>query len=140
MLHLSGGMSQIGWGLSYQSVAMLMVVALITFWAIRPRELEGDRGQGTGRGEPACNNKRTAIDHAADLPREKIERVRALMEQHIPDATVEDFDTLVGQLNLPDDGDRHVLAAAIKGDSAILVFGHFRHFPARARLPYDRHR
>jgi hypothetical protein len=39
-------MSQIGWGISFLSVAMLMVVALITFWAIRPRELEGDRGVG----------------------------------------------------------------------------------------------
>jgi MFS family permease len=45
-LDLSGGMSQIGWGISFLSVAMLMVVALITFWAIRPRELEGDRGVG----------------------------------------------------------------------------------------------
>jgi hypothetical protein len=71
-----------------------------------------------------------------DLPREKIERVRALMEQHIPDATVEDFDTLVGQLNLPDDGDRHVLAAAIKGDAEILVTANLRHFPAPALVPY----
>jgi predicted MFS family arabinose efflux permease len=39
-------MSQIGWGLSFLSVAALMVVALITFWVIRPRELEGDRGKG----------------------------------------------------------------------------------------------
>ena len=45
-LDLSGGMSQIGWGLSFLSVATLMVVALITFWTIRPRELEGDRGTG----------------------------------------------------------------------------------------------
>jgi MFS family permease len=45
-LDLSGGMSQIGWGLSFLSVAALMVVALITFWVIRPRELEGDRGKG----------------------------------------------------------------------------------------------
>jgi MFS family permease len=44
-LDLSGGMSQIGWGLSFLSVAALMVVALITFWVIRPRELEGDRGK-----------------------------------------------------------------------------------------------
>jgi predicted MFS family arabinose efflux permease len=45
-LDLSGGMSQIGWGLSFLSVAALMVCALITFWVIRPRELEGDRGTG----------------------------------------------------------------------------------------------
>jgi predicted MFS family arabinose efflux permease len=42
MLDLSGGMSQIGWGMSFLSVALLMVLALITFRLIRPRELEGD--------------------------------------------------------------------------------------------------
>jgi predicted MFS family arabinose efflux permease len=42
MLDLSGGMSQIGWGLSFLSVAMLMILAVMTFWLIRPRELEGD--------------------------------------------------------------------------------------------------
>ena len=43
MLDLSGGMSQVGWGMSFFSVAMLMALALIAFWLIRPRELEGDR-------------------------------------------------------------------------------------------------
>ena len=46
-LDLSGGMSPIGWGMSFLSVAMLMVLALITFWLIRPRELEGDRGKAS---------------------------------------------------------------------------------------------
>jgi MFS family permease len=45
-LDLSGGMSQLGWGMSFLSVAMLMVLALITFWLIRPRELEGDKSKG----------------------------------------------------------------------------------------------
>jgi len=45
VLDLSGGMSQLGWGLSFLSVAMLMALALITFWLIRPRELEGDRSK-----------------------------------------------------------------------------------------------
>ena len=46
-LDLSGGMSQLGWGLSFLSVALLMVLALVTFWVIRPRELEGDKRQAT---------------------------------------------------------------------------------------------
>ena len=46
-LDLSGGMSPLGWGVSFLSVAMLMVLALITFWLIRPRELEGDRGKAS---------------------------------------------------------------------------------------------
>jgi predicted MFS family arabinose efflux permease len=43
VLDLSGGMSQLGWGLSFLSVAVLMVLALVTFAIIRPRELEGDK-------------------------------------------------------------------------------------------------
>jgi predicted MFS family arabinose efflux permease len=42
-LDLSGGMSQVGWGLSFLSVAVLMALALVAFWVIRPRELDGDR-------------------------------------------------------------------------------------------------
>ena len=45
MLDLSGGMSQAGWGIAFLSVAILMALALVTFWLIRPRELEGDRGK-----------------------------------------------------------------------------------------------
>jgi MFS family permease len=47
MLDLSGGMSQLGWGLSFLSVAVLMALALITFRVIRPRELEGDQRKTT---------------------------------------------------------------------------------------------
>lgn len=43
VLDLSGGMSQVGWGLSFLAVAMLMALGLAAFWVIRPRELEGDR-------------------------------------------------------------------------------------------------
>jgi MFS family permease len=45
VLDLSGGMSRLGWGLSFFSVAILMGVALLTFWVIRPHELEGDKGK-----------------------------------------------------------------------------------------------
>lgn len=43
VLDLSGGISQLGWRLSFFSVALLMALALITLWVIRPRELEGDK-------------------------------------------------------------------------------------------------
>jgi len=47
VLDLSGGMSQRAWGLSFLAVALLMAFALVTFWAIRPRELEGDKAKAT---------------------------------------------------------------------------------------------
>jgi MFS family permease len=43
VLDATGGMSQLGWGMSFLSVAMLMALALVTFCVIRPRELEGDK-------------------------------------------------------------------------------------------------
>jgi predicted MFS family arabinose efflux permease len=47
VLDLSGGMSQLGWGMSFFAVALLMALALVTFCAIRPRELEGDKAKAT---------------------------------------------------------------------------------------------
>ncbi|MBX9776701.1 MAG: MFS transporter [Xanthobacteraceae bacterium] len=43
-LDLSGGMSTIGWGMAFLAVAVLMLLALVAFCLIRPRELAGDRG------------------------------------------------------------------------------------------------
>src|SRR5215475_8622139 len=45
ILDLSGGMSPLGWGMSFFSVAMLMGFALLTFCMIWPRELAGDKAK-----------------------------------------------------------------------------------------------
>ena len=42
-LDLSGGMSAMGWGLSFAVIAALMALALVAFTILRPRDLEGDR-------------------------------------------------------------------------------------------------
>lgn len=44
-LDLMGGMSGPGWGAAFAVIAVLMAMALVAFIAIRPRELEGDRGR-----------------------------------------------------------------------------------------------
>ncbi len=44
VLDLSGGMSTGGWAAAFFLVAFLVLISLITFIAMRPRELEGDRG------------------------------------------------------------------------------------------------
>ena len=48
VLDLSGGMSPAGWAAAFLMVACLMVIALATFWFMRPRELAGDRGTAPG--------------------------------------------------------------------------------------------
>jgi MFS family permease len=44
ILDLAGGMSRAAWGAAFLAVAILMLLALVAFWVIRPRELAGDRG------------------------------------------------------------------------------------------------
>jgi predicted MFS family arabinose efflux permease len=44
-LDAAGGMSPLAWGLAFGVVAILMALAMAIFIAIRPRELEGDRGR-----------------------------------------------------------------------------------------------
>lgn len=42
-LDLAGGPSPLGWGLAFAMIAFFMLLALITFSIMRPRELAGDR-------------------------------------------------------------------------------------------------
>jgi predicted nucleic acid-binding protein len=65
----------------------------------------------------------------SDLTRERLERTRDLMNAHVRDALVADFEDLIDTLELPDPNDRHVLAAAIKGRADLIVTANLRHFP-----------
>jgi len=50
VLDLSGGMSPLGWGLAFGSVAFAMALALVAFAVLRPAELTGDRGAAATKG------------------------------------------------------------------------------------------
>ena len=45
ILDLSGGMSNAGWRAAFLAVGVLMLLALIAFALMRPRELIGDKGR-----------------------------------------------------------------------------------------------
>jgi MFS family permease len=45
-LDLAGGMSRVGWGMAYLTVAVLVLISLVLFILMKPREIEGDRGRG----------------------------------------------------------------------------------------------
>jgi MFS family permease len=45
-LDLAGGMSRIGWGAAYLTVAVLVLVSLILFTLMKPNDIEGDRKGG----------------------------------------------------------------------------------------------
>lgn len=47
-----------------------------------------------------------------------------------PDAMVQQYEGLIESLVLPDEKDRHVLAAAIKVNAHVIVSNNIKHFPA----------
>ena len=65
-----------------------------------------------------------------------LDRTRAVMDEHFPNAIVTGYRTLADELDLPDPDDRHVLAAAIIGGADIIVTGNLRDFPANRLAPH----
>lgn len=70
------------------------------------------------------------LEKRPDLTREKLERTRTLMDLHATDAVVTGYEDLIPGLQLPDPNDRHVLAAAIRGQADVIVTMNLRDFPA----------
>lgn len=60
---------------------------------------------------------------------EKLPRTVALMNQAIPDALITDYEPMIEGLCLPDPGDRHVLAAAIRAGAQLIVTFNLQDFP-----------
>ncbi|MBA7480434.1 hypothetical protein ES707_15888 [subsurface metagenome] len=69
---------------------------------------------------------------------ERARRARAAMESAFEEACVSDFsDFLPACINLPDPGDHHVLAAALKVQAATIVTDNLKDFPERVLTPLD---
>ena len=64
-----------------------------------------------------------------DIPQKEIRKRIAKAQQAFPDALVENYESLVDSLTLPDEKDRHVLAAAIKINANIIVTNNIKDFP-----------
>jgi hypothetical protein len=63
------------------------------------------------------------------VPQNEIKKRIAKAEQAFPDALVENYEPLVSALTLPDEKDRHVLAAAIKTNANVIVTNNIKDFP-----------
>jgi predicted nucleic acid-binding protein len=64
-----------------------------------------------------------------DVPQEKLDRLRDLMNGAVADCLVSGYEDLIDGLKLPDAGDRHVLAAAIRASAQVIVTANLKHFP-----------
>ena len=73
---------------------------------------------------------RALLRNRPDLTAERLERTRRLMDAHVRDALVTGFEDLIGEIELPDPNDRHVLAAAAVAQADTILTFNMRHFPA----------
>lgn len=80
---------------------------------------------------------RNVLENRFDLSRARLERTRDLMNEHILDSLVTNYEDLIPSLQLPDAGDRHVLAAAIRGGANVIVTFNLKDFPASVLSRYN---
>ncbi|MFR9726227.1 PIN domain-containing protein [Streptomyces sp. MS19] len=72
-----------------------------------------------------------------DLDARRLERTRQLMCAAVRDSKVVDYEPLIDAVTLPDSGDRHVLAAAVKARAQTIVTFNLKDFPAARLAPWD---
>jgi hypothetical protein len=69
------------------------------------------------------------VMHRKGIPEdEALARVEKLNEA-FSDALVKNYESLISFLNLPDDKDKHVLAAAIKTNANLIIINNLKDFP-----------
>lgn len=78
---------------------------------------------------------RNLLLNRPDLSAEKLQRTRELMNKHVPDCLVEGFESLIDGIVLPDEDDRHVVAAAIKGQAEGIITFNLKDFPSKVLSP-----
>lgn len=72
---------------------------------------------------------RNLLKNDPDRDPQILQRTRELMDKNVPDALVCGYEGLIEGLDLPDEGDRHVLAAAIQGHAEGIITFNLKDFP-----------
>ena len=80
---------------------------------------------------------RNLLKNRSDLTLERLTQTKNLMNSHVRDCLVTDYEGLIPSINLPDADDRHVLAAAIKGQVDVIVTTNLRDFPQNVLDSYE---
>lgn len=75
---------------------------------------------------------RNVLANRPELDRKQIERTRALMERYGRDWQAPHYERYIERVELPDENDRHVVAAAIAGGASIIVTYNLKDFPDAA--------
>ncbi|MFM0244588.1 PIN domain-containing protein [Paraburkholderia sediminicola] len=80
---------------------------------------------------------RNLIANRPDLEPAKIYRVRELMDAHVRDALVDNYEHLIPAIDLPDPDDAHVVAAAVHCGAELIVTFNLKDFPTDALSTFN---
>jgi predicted nucleic acid-binding protein len=73
----------------------------------------------------------------SDLDRARLERNRRLMNDAVPDCLVTGYEHLMSAIDLPDENDRHVVAAAVQAHANAIVTFNLKDFPKETLASLD---
>ncbi|HVA27924.1 MAG TPA: PIN domain-containing protein [Candidatus Baltobacteraceae bacterium] len=79
--------------------------------------------------------ERNLVENRA-LTQQQTAHLREEMISAFPDSTVSGYQPLIASMT-NHEGDRHVLAAAVRGNAEVIVTENLRHFPTAACEPYE---
>lgn len=80
---------------------------------------------------------RILVKARPDINSAALEATQREMNRAFPGSNVTNYESLIEGLSLPDPNDRHVLAAAIKGEAQIIVTANLKDFPTNALIPHS---
>ncbi len=79
---------------------------------------------------------RNVLKNRPDLTRESLQRTRELMNSNVRDCLVSGYEDIIPCLTLPDENDRHVLAASICVGADVIVTYNLSDFPTATLKQY----
>ncbi len=79
---------------------------------------------------------RHVLSDNSNITPTQLNRTRRLMNQAAPNCLVSGYERHISSLHLPDEGDRHVLAAAIEAEASVIVTYNLSDFPNAALRDY----
>ena len=80
---------------------------------------------------------RNLLQNNPQLDSSKVARIVLLMNKAVGDWEVSSFEELIPSLSLPDENDRHVLAAAIKANADAIITFNLDDFPESYLSPTE---